>query len=147
MSYISNSDVELRLGTARYIQLTDDAGTGSANTDVVDEARQGAEGEVNSYLSARYSVPIDLVAHPGVAPVLKSFTLDLVEYRLHARRREVPTDVIGKRDAALSWLQRVGRGETSLPSVAPISPNAAAGLRAATTGEDRMLSRDELSGF
>ena len=147
MSYIINSDVELRLGTARYVQLTDDAGTGSANTAVVDEARLGAEGIVNSYLAQRYAVPIDLNTHPQVAAVLKSTTLDLVEYRLHARRRQVPVDVIAKRDAATAWLQRVARGETALPSVAPISPNAAAGLRAATTGEDRLLSRDELSGF
>ena len=48
MSYITNSDIELRLGTSRYIQLTDDTGSGSADTNIVDEARQGAEGEVDS---------------------------------------------------------------------------------------------------
>lgn len=147
MSYISNDDVELRLGTARYVQLTDDAGTGSANTQVVDEAREGGQGQVDSYLSQRYSVPIDLNTHAEVAGVLKSITLDLVEYRLHARRRDVPVDVITKRDAAIVWLQRVGRGETGLPSVAPIATNPASGVHAETTGDARLLSRDELSQF
>ena len=147
MSYITNSDVQLRMGTASYIQLTDDTGSGSADTNIVDEARQGAEGEVDSYLSRRYAVPIDLVTHPQVAAVLKSASLDLVEYRLHARRRDVPAGVVSKRDAALAWLRRVAGGETALPSVLPIAPNAAAGLRTASTGDDRLLSRDELSDF
>ena len=38
MAYVTNSDIEERLGTAAYVQLTDDAGTGSADTDKVDEA-------------------------------------------------------------------------------------------------------------
>ncbi|MEE9296420.1 MAG: DUF1320 domain-containing protein [Phycisphaerae bacterium] len=147
MSYISNSDIELRLGTARYTQLTDDTGSGTPDTDVADEARQGAEGEVDSYLAQRYRVPIDLVVHEEAASVLKSVSLDLVEYRLHARRRAVPVEVINKRDAALSWLQRVAGGEASLPAVTPIEPNPALGLRAATTGEERTFSRDELQGL
>ncbi len=147
MSYIVNDDIELRLGTARYVQLTDDAGTGSANAAVADEARLGAEGEVDSYLSRRYAVPIDLVAHPEVSGVLLSVSLDLAEYRLHARRREVPVDVIGKRDTALGWLRRVSTGDTSLPSVAELAANPAAGLGAASIGDERALSRDELSEF
>ena len=147
MSYITNSDVQLRMGTASYIQLTDDSGSGSADTDIVDEARQGAEGEVDSYLSRRYAVPINLVTHPQVAAVLKSTSLDLVEYRLHARRRDVPVGVVNKRDAAVAWLRRVAGGETALPSVLPIAPNAASGIRTASTGDERLLSRDELSDF
>jgi phage gp36-like protein len=147
MSYITNGDIDLRLGTARYIELTDDAGTGSANVAVADESRLGAEGEVDSYLGQRYAVPIDLAVHPEAAGVLKSVTLDLVEFRLHARRRDVPVSVIAKRDAGLTWLGRVARGETALPSAAPISPNPAAGLRSASRGDERTLSRDELSEF
>lgn len=147
MSYVTNEDIELRVGSARYIQLTDDAGAGSANTAVVDEACRGAEGEVDSALAQRYAVPIDVLAHPEAAALLRSVTLDMIEYRLHARRRDVPSDVIAKRGAAVEWLARVGRGEAALPSVAPISPGAPQGPRASITGEPRMLSRDELSGF
>ncbi len=147
MSYIANSDIELRLGTARYVQLTDDAGTGSANTAVADEVRLGAEGEVDSYLAQRHAVPIDLTAHAELAAPLASATLDLAEYRLFARRRAVPVDVIGKRDATLAWLGRVARGEVSLPSLTELASNPASGIRAAAVGEERTLSREELAGF
>jgi phage gp36-like protein len=50
MAYITSADVEQRMGHLAYVQLTDDAGTGSANEAIVAEARSGAEGEVNSYL-------------------------------------------------------------------------------------------------
>jgi len=147
MSYVTNEDIELRLGTARYVQLTDDAGTGSPDEAVADEARLSAEGEVNAALAPRYAVPIDLVAHPEVADLLRGVTLDLVEYRLHARRRDIPRDVAARRAAVADWLARVGRGDESLPSVAPIPPGAPQGPRASTTGEPRILSRDELSDF
>ncbi len=147
MSYITNSDIETRLGTTRYVQLTDDAGTGSANTAVADEVRLGAVGEVDSYLAPRYAVPIDLVTHVETAGPIKSAALDLAEYRLHARRREVPVGVIGKRDTTLAWLRNIAAGEASLPSVAELPANAAAGPRATTTGAARVLSREELEGF
>ncbi len=115
MAYVTNSDIEERLGTAAYVQLTDDDGTGSADEDKVDEARLGAEGEVNSYLGRRYQVPIDLTRHAEVADVLKSFVLDLVEYRLHARRPPVPGAISNKRNQAIAWLDRVARADVVLP--------------------------------
>lgn len=145
--YTTNNEIELRLGTARYIQLTDDAGTGSANEAVVDEARLGAEGEVDSYLAQRYAVPIDLAQHPQVAAVLKSLTLDLVEHRLYGRRPPIPSDILAKRDAALIHLQRVARGEAMLPAAGEIESNPASGIRAAAIGDERILSRDELADF
>jgi phage gp36-like protein len=147
MSYITNGDVQLRLGATRYVQLADDAGTGSADESVVDEARLGAEGEVDSYLSQRFAVPIDLATHPAAAGVLKSVSLDLAEYRLFARRRDVPDDVMVRRGLAVDWLTRVSRGEAMIPSVTPIDANAATGVRARASGESRLLSRDELSDY
>ena len=72
MAYISNSDIETRVGPAAYVQLTDDQGTGTANELVVDEARAGAEGEVDAYLARRFAVPIDLGQHPELAGILAS---------------------------------------------------------------------------
>jgi phage gp36-like protein len=86
MLYITNTDIERRLGSAAYVQLTDDDGDGSADVGVVDEARLAAEGAVNSFLAKRYSVPVNLVAHSELADLLASVTLDLAEYRLRARR-------------------------------------------------------------
>ena len=147
MAYVTNDDIETRLGTERYVGLTDDAGSGSANTAVVDEARLGAEREVDSYLARRYAVPIDVSANSGLAALLVTVVLDLVEYRLHTRRPPVPSDVVAKRDAAIGWLREVASGAVELPSAAPLGANPATGFRAATTGDDRLLSRDELSAY
>ena len=147
MAYVTNNDIEERLGTAAYIQLTDDTGTGSADIDKVDEARLGAEGEVNSYLGRRYAVPIDLAAHAEVADVLKSFVLDLVEYRLHSRRPPVPSAVSSKRNQAIAWLDRVAGAEVVLPSVEPLAENPAKGLAAETLSNERFFTRDELDNL
>ncbi len=147
MAYITNTDIAERLGNATYIQLADDDGDNVADVAVVDEARLGAEGEVNSYLAQRYEVPIDLTAHPELAGVLVSITLDLVEFRLRARRPPVPQATLQTRTQAIDWLMRVAGGEADLPSTTEVAGNTARGSLASSTGDDRLLSRDELSDF
>jgi phage gp36-like protein len=145
MSYITNFDIEERLGSVAYVQLADDDGNGVADVGVVDEARLGAEGEVNSYLGRRYSVPVSLTTHPDLADVLASFTLDLAEYRLRLRRPPVPDDARRRRDQAIEWLTRVAEGRIELPTAVGVAASTARGTIAATTGEKRLLTRDELA--
>jgi phage gp36-like protein len=147
MSYVTTSEVETRMGATTLVQLTDDTGTGVANTDVVDEACQGAAGEVDSYLARRCAVPIDLMTHAELAAIIKTVVLDLAEHRLHARRPPVPADVTAKRDAAVQWLLRVAAGDIELPASRVVQVNPATGFRAAATGDDRVLSRGEMDGF
>jgi phage gp36-like protein len=147
MSYISNSDIELRLGTRVFVQLTDDEGLGSPNIQVADEARLGAEGEVDSYLARRFQVPIDVGAHPEVAAVLATVTLDIAEYRLHARREPVPDGVIARYRAALHWLAQVAAGRIALPSAGVLEGGTATGISGASVGNPALLSRQELEGL
>ncbi|HUX30626.1 MAG TPA: phage protein Gp36 family protein [Thiobacillus sp.] len=65
MSYVTNADIEKRVGPAAYVQLTDDEDTGSANEDRVDEARLAAEGGVNSYLARPGGIQPALPDAPG----------------------------------------------------------------------------------
>lgn len=146
MGYITNTDIEERVGSSAFIQLADDDGNGVADVGVVDEARLGAEGEVNSYLGRRYAVPISLTTHPDLADVLASNTLDLAEYRLRLRRPPVPEDARRRRDQAIEWLTRVADGRIELPSAVGVAASSARGTIAATTGEKRVLTHDELAG-
>ncbi len=139
MAYITNADIEERLGSQAYVQLTDD------DLGVVDEARLGAEGEVNGYLARRYQVPIDLTAHPELAEVLASVTLDVVEYRLRLRRPPVSEDGRRRFAQTVEWLERVAKGEADLPSAGAIAGSTTRGPLAATTGERRVLTREEMS--
>jgi phage gp36-like protein len=147
MGYVTNTDIQTRLGNAAYVQLSDDNGDGFADAPVVDEARLAAEGEVNALLAIRYSVPIDLSAHPELTFVLRSITLDIVEYRLRARRPPIPADSVRRRDEAVDWLTRVADGRADLPSSAPVAANPAHDLIARAAGAERVLSREELSEY
>ncbi len=147
MAYISNNDIQTRLGSAVYVQLTDDAGTGSANEAVVDEARAGAEGEVDGYLARRYSVPIDLGTHPELAGLLKSITLDLAEYRLRLRRPPVSDEAVQRRKQAEAWLQKVASQDVDLPAKTEPAPSDRSALQGRAVGNDRVLDREEFSDF
>jgi len=147
MSYASNADLEERLGSSVYVQLTDDAGTSEADEDKVAEALGGAEGEVNSYLGRRVAVPVATNGAPQLSAVLKSVTLDLAAYRLHGRRPPVPADVRYRYESAVQWLQRVASGAAVLPSAAELDGNAALGISGEVTGSPRVMSREELENL
>lgn len=124
MSYLTNSDIEKRLGSQLYVELTDDAGTGSADPEKVEEARLGAEGEADSYLAGRYQTPVDVSATPSIAGVLKSFVLDIAVYRLHRRKPPVPADVSRSYVEAVTWLTRVSSAVAHLPLVSEAASSA-----------------------
>lgn len=147
MSYITNNDIEERLGGALYVQLTDDAGTGSADTDKVDEARVGAEGVVDSYLSRRYAVPVATSGDAELAGVLKSVSLDVAEYRLHARRPPVPADVISKYREAIGWLERMASGSVTLPSLTELPGRSTDGPVCEGSSSERIFSREDLENL
>lgn len=141
MAYITNADIQTRLGNATYVQLTDDNGDGTADTAVVDEARIAAEGELDSYLAVRHSVPIDITNHPELAGLLESAALDLAEYRLRLRRPPLSDDARRRRDQTVEWLRHIADGTVALPSL--VAP-AGKGTVARASGAARVLSRAEL---
>lgn len=147
MAYITNDDIQSRIGLAAYIQLTDDAGTGSADASKVDEARLGAEGEANSYLAARYAVPVDLTGEPQVQAALRSFVLDIAAYRLHTRRPPVPEDIIRRRDDAVTWLARVASGLVQLPAASAPTENSALGILGRAAGPARLMTRESMENL
>lgn len=147
MAYITNEDIQSRIGPAAYVQLTDDTGTGSADTAKVDEARLGAEGEANSYLAARYAVPVDLTGEAQLAATLKSFVLDIAAYRLHTRRPPVPDDIVRRREEAVTWLVRVASGLVQLPAALALAENGALGIVARAVGPSRSMTRETMDSL
>jgi phage gp36-like protein len=144
MSYITNADIESRLSTALYIQLTDDANTGSADATKATEARLGAEGEANSYLATRYETPVDVSSSPEVSAVLKSFVLDIAIYRLHRRKPPVPPDVVRAYAEAVTWLSRVASAVVQLPATIALTEPTTLGILAENTGPERSMTRETL---
>jgi len=146
MAYVTNADIQTRLGSTTYVQLADDDGDNIADVAVVDEVRLAAEAEVNSYLAPRYQVPVDLTAHVDLVDLLKSVTLDVAEYRLRLRRPPVSEDARRRFDQTIAWLSRIATGVVGLPAATSISANSALGTVATSIGEKRVLTHEELSG-
>ena len=67
-------------------------GGGSADLQVVAEAREGAEGEVNSYLARRFRVPIDIALHSELASILAD---GCARHRGTSPARTASTDPVG----------------------------------------------------
>lgn len=147
MAYVTDAEIETRLGAATLVQLADDDGDGVADAGVVEEARQSAEGVVNSFLARRYRAPVDLSAYPEVADVLRSVTLDLAEFRLRARRPPMAANALRLHEQALVWLERIAEGVVQLPALAALAGPVAGGTAAASLGPPRKLTDEELSAI
>jgi phage gp36-like protein len=144
MAYVTDADIQARLGNAAYVQLTDDAGSGSADAAKVAEARLGAEAEVDSYLATRYRVPVDVSGEANLQALLKSVVLDLVTYRLHGRRPPIPEDLVRRRSEAIEWLTRVAAGLVQLPSVSVLPAGEGLGTLVDVAGPQRIMTRSML---
>ena len=79
--------------------------------------------------------------------ILTSIALDLAEYRLRLRRPPLPAEAAARRDAAAVWLRGVAAGEIALPAGTAPATSPLGGLTARATGAERVLTREEMSGF
>ncbi len=84
MAYCTAEDLTERLSNDELIQLTDDAGTGVVNQDIVSRAISAAQDTIDGYLRGRYTVP--LVSVPGL---IKNIAADLTAYKLFKRRNQL----------------------------------------------------------
>lgn len=66
-----------------------------------------AQDEADSYLRFRYVLPLG-----AVPPVLKPFIADLARHRIYSER--TTPEIKGRRDEAISFLNKVRRGEVQL---------------------------------
>ncbi len=143
MSYATIDDLALRLGPVRYVQLTDDEGTGNPNVPRAAEALAAGEAEIDSRLAARYRTPVDVSGEAQAAALLKGLALDLAEYRLHARQPPVPEDIRQKATAVRQWLADLVAGRAHLPLAQPAAENTSRGLAAERSGPGRVFRWDD----
>ncbi len=57
----------------------------------------------------------------------------------------MPKDALDRHRQAIDWLRGIAEGRIQLPSATSVASNATRGTLGATTGEDRLLTRDEMS--
>jgi|GEM_PF-1436346 len=138
-TYLTIAQFIARTGIDEAIRLTDEAGAGVIDAARLDAALIDAQSLVDSYLGARFTVPL---AAPIPAPI-PTLTFDLALARLY--RGELPAGVEAKRDEALRLLKDISAGRASIP-VAP-APTVTSPAPVIVQPHDRLFTRQRMDGF
>lgn len=119
MTYALQADLVDRFGSTEIAQLTDRINGTVIDATVLGRALADADAEIDSYLAARYSLPL------ASAPVaLVRVAADIARYRLFDDR---VTDAVRARyQDAVTYLKQISLGNVVIDGAAPLTPAATA---------------------
>lgn len=143
MTYATQAQLTDLYGAQRLIELTDRAepAAGAIDTEVLSQALVDADALIDSYVAARYVVPVD----PAPA-VLTRKAAEIAYYNLHIEA--APDAVRDSYRDAIKWLQAIASGNAVLPAASGQAAGpAAASDTVNVSGPDRVFSRTDLAGF
>jgi len=140
MAYCTQSDILLQLDSSILITLTDDAGAGEVDDDVVTRAIADADEEIDAYVSVKYSLPFS--ATPNL---VRRMSVDLAICNLYARRDDTIPETRKERcEAVMKDLDRIARGMMRLDVPEPGS-DPDHGVQVTTSKTDRVFSKGRTS--
>jgi phage gp36-like protein len=148
MPYATPAQLLERLDGTYLAQLADDTGQADA-TSVVDAKGdllaaiiEDADRMMDSYIAAKYIVPVDPPTR-----VLTRCSVAIAIYDLHMRRDWTVTPEMKTRyDDMVAWLRDVAAGKAKIDSATELA-TAATSDRATFTAETREYTRTSLGGF
>ena len=137
MSYASLQDLIDRYGERELLEVADRAvpPAETIDSEIVDRAIEDARGEIDSYLSPRYAVPL-----ASVPESVRSVACVIARYRLHDDRatERIRYDY----EAAIRWLRDVSTGRAVIAELVPVGRSVGAAVRApATVFDDATIAR------
>ncbi len=137
-SYASLDDLRARFSERELIQLTDDTNVDEIDQVRIEQALTSATGIIDSYLAARYALPL-----ARVPEVLVDIACDIARHKLY---RDTPPDgVKSNSDRAIRALEQISKGIMKIDAGAP---EQTARDGAVLIGEgDALFTRDKLRGF
>lgn len=141
MAYLVRADLLDRLSEQQLVQLTDDAKSGVADETRITAAMAQAEAEIDGYVAVKYAVPV--VPAPQL---LKVFAVAIAAKNLYGRRQRVPDNVRAEYDDAIAKLKDIAKGVMTL-GAEPAPAESAKSSAGEVFGDERIFSRDKLSGF
>lgn len=144
MSYAAPQDIINRYPNRDLVQLTnEDPAATTVNTDALTQALADASAEIDSYLEARFALPL------GDPPqVLNRLASDIAMYRLQALRPlHDLADARRRYDDAIAMLSKVSAGELTLGLAADNAEPPVAGAAEEVIGSRRVFSRGRLNGY
>ncbi|WP_036536715.1 gp436 family protein [Oceanobacter kriegii] len=107
--YAAQSDISARYSQDQLLLLTDRDQDDAPDANVVDQALQDASAEIDTYLAAKYQLPL-----PQVPAVLTRLCVDVAVYRLAADADMATEERRQRYDDAVSLLKRLATGAASL---------------------------------
>lgn len=144
MPYATQTDITMLYG-ANALYVADHDRDGVADADAVSRALNSATGEIDTYLAARYPLPL-----AEVPEFLKQLTVDIALYRLALSADVATTEHRTRYEDALSHLRKIAEGKAALVFT-PVPPlegepaPASTGPQAVViSGPPRLFSRTEM---
>ena len=144
MAYATLTELLQRLDEQNVILLTDDTMAAAINTDAVDRAFADADTEIDSYISARYAVPVS-----PVPALLQRLSLDLAIEGLYTRRPHVvtPEAVVRAAKNARSLLAMIAANKADIPGVAEADTSGTSSAGASFDAGERLFTRTSMRGL
>jgi len=141
MSYCTQDDLLEQISEAELIELTDDAGSGEVDADVVTRAIADADATIDAHCQGRYSVPLS-----PVPAMIRAVSVDMTIYNLLSRKNEeVPKSRDDRNRNAIRFLERVADGKIQLGASTPAQANTEHSVN--IESGTRIFTRDKMSGY
>lgn len=140
MSYATLDDLKKALNEAVLIDLTDDAGSGVIDMDVIDNSLEAADVEIDVYLGDRgHSLPLT-----PAPPIVAKLAVDLTVFNLYSRRQGPPDHWQARYNNAIKMLAKIQAGEIGLGNG---DPKASESDKAEVVSNDRIFTGDTLKNY
>jgi phage gp36-like protein len=123
MAYATVSDLIAAYGPQEVIALTDREDAGAVDSAVALEALERASSEAESYLAARYALPLATTPQ-----ALTAVVCDIARYRLTGGAANETDPITDRYKAAVGWLKDVAAGRAVLPGVATVPTGGEGGV-------------------
>jgi phage gp36-like protein len=141
MSYCTQDDLLEQISEAELIELTDDAGSGEVDADVVTRAIADADATIDAHCQGRYSVPLS-----PVPAMIRAVSVDMAIYNLLSRKNEeVPKSRDDRNRNAIRFLERVADGKIQLGASTPAQANTEHSV--SIDSGSRIFTRDKMRGY
>lgn len=139
-AYCSVAQLTARFASAtEAAYVTDNESAGVISSTVAAECIGTAEGEINSYLAARYRTPLSAteLTDSSVAELMLGVTLDIAEYHVLNRGPEIGEQKIKQYERRIAWLLLIAQGTVLIPGAVEIAAPDAQGMESSWSTWDR----------
>lgn len=149
MSYATVEELESRLGSSVYAQLTDRVNSATADDNVAQQLIDAAEAKIHMALGGRYRTPFDPSVDLTLAGALRTMTICLAAHAAyvdHPDKPEPPTGLADEHRQTLRWLDDLAAGRKALPGETAIPGAVSTGHKPTAIGEHIVFGMGALRG-